>query len=216
MNNEKLHMFASSDNYAYDGSHDPLKYYYYPLVGRLYRKRVEMCLNLLPGGARVLEVGFGCGICFLNLHNLYQQVHGLDLHSDCAAITDCFAAHQIDIQLQNGSVVDLPYPDDYFDAVLLISILEHLKADELGPALAEVHRVIRPGGAMVYGVPVERPLMTFAFAMLGCNIRNHHFSIDKEIMAESARRFSFDDRKSLQLVLGACLRVYEACRFVKE
>src|SRR5947207_14979409 len=42
---------------------DPLPYYYHPLVGWLYRRRLQMGLGMLPaGGTRVLEIGVGSDV----------------------------------------------------------------------------------------------------------------------------------------------------------
>ena len=35
--------------------YDPIKYYYWPVFGRMYRSRVELALNECSGGERVLE-----------------------------------------------------------------------------------------------------------------------------------------------------------------
>ena len=35
-----------------DHGHDPVRYYYWPLLGRLYRRRVESCLAECAGGER--------------------------------------------------------------------------------------------------------------------------------------------------------------------
>ncbi len=39
--------------------HDPIRLYYSPFFGPLYRRRVEMCLEECAGGDKILEVGFG-------------------------------------------------------------------------------------------------------------------------------------------------------------
>jgi ubiquinone/menaquinone biosynthesis C-methylase UbiE len=45
-----------------------------------------------------------------------------------------------------GTVLDLPYPDDHFDAVWFANTSQYLSDDELMTALAEFRRVVRPGG----------------------------------------------------------------------
>jgi SAM-dependent methyltransferase len=50
----------------------------------------------------------------------------------------------------------LPFCDDSFDAVTMLDVLEHLSDDRL--ALAEVWRVLRPGGALVMSVPAYQKL----------------------------------------------------------
>lgn len=211
----RLIMLPSAKDYVADAIHDPLRFYYYPILGYFYRKRVEMCLDLLPGGNRILEVGFGSGVTFLNLSNRYRELHGLDLTSNCAAVASCFAAHGIRANLVNGTVTDLPYADESFNTVLLISILEHLKPQELTLACQEIYRVLCPGGVLVYGVPVERPLMVAAFKLLGYDIRQHHFSTEKQIEEAAERCFLSEEKNVLRMLAGYGPTIYETQRFRK-
>ena len=90
---------------------DPIRFYYWPVIGRMYRRRVEMCLEECTGGERVLEVGFGTGLTFLNLHELYREIHGLDLTADVRQVGDAFRSRAIQTHLVNGNVLEMPYPD---------------------------------------------------------------------------------------------------------
>jgi hypothetical protein len=75
--------------YAGVGRDDPLRFYYWPIVGKMYRRRIELCLAECRGGERILEVGFGSGVTFLNLHENYKEIYGLDLNvsvEDVAAV----------------------------------------------------------------------------------------------------------------------------------
>ena len=45
----------------------------------MYRKRVELCLSQCNGGEKILEIGFGTGLTFINLNSMYKEIHGLDL-----------------------------------------------------------------------------------------------------------------------------------------
>jgi ubiquinone/menaquinone biosynthesis C-methylase UbiE len=160
---------------------DPLRFYYYPFFGNLYRRRVELCLTECKGGERVLDVGFGSGVNFLNLNEMYKEIHGLDLETDVEAVASIFQKIGIQTHLKNGNVLDMPYSDESFDTVILVSILEHIKPQEQVPAFEEIKRVLKPGGQVVYGVPVEHPIMVFGFRLLNVNIREHHFSTEKDV-----------------------------------
>ena len=59
--------------------------------------------------------------------------------------------------LQQASLYELPFRDAAFDAVLCNHVLEHVP--ELPRALAELVRVLRPGGLLIVGVPNEGCLM---------------------------------------------------------
>ncbi len=207
----KLKLLPYSE-YAGVDKDDPLRFYFWPIIGKLYRRRIELCLAECSGGKRVLEVGFGSGLTFPNLDEEYEEIHGLDLKAPVEEVGDVFKAKQIHTRLQNGSVLSMPYEDGFFDTVLLISILEHLKPSEQQPAFGEISRVLKPGGQVVYGVPIERGLMVLMFRLLGFNIREHHFSTEKDVLA--AAESVFDKVRIVQMrsFLGA---VYEVGHFVK-
>src|SRR5512132_4362065 len=88
---------------------DPLRFYFHPLFGPAYRRRVELCLDGLAGGERVLEVGFGAGLSFFNLRKLYREIWGLDLTARTDEIAELFRREGIETHLQNGSVQSMPY-----------------------------------------------------------------------------------------------------------
>ncbi len=205
-----------AEKYKGVNQYDPIKYYYWPVFGKMYRQRVELALNECTGGERILEVGFGTGLAFPNLHDTYKEIHGIDLTADIHAVKSVFEPMGIPLYLKKGDVLDMPYYEDgFFDTVLMVSILEHLKPIELEQAFAEVKRVLKPGGQMVYGTPVEKPFMVFMFKMLGHDIRDEHFSTEKEIAAAAYKVFSKGkviEMKSTPPIAGT---VYTVGNFIK-
>ncbi len=190
-------------------------FYYLPVFGSMYRRRVELCLEQCKGGESILEIGFGSGLTFLNLNDKYKKIFGLDLTCDVNVVKEVFASRSISPDLRNGNVLQMSYEDNQFDTVLLISILEHLKPDELAQAFAEIRRVLKPGGQVVYGVPVERPFMVLMFRLLGYNIREHHFSTEKEEMLAAEKTFkkaAVNPMKAFPAFFG---KVYEIGHFTK-
>lgn len=194
---------------------DPLRLYFSPIFGPFYRRRVELCLAALSGGERILEVGFGSGLSFHNLHDMYREIWGVDLTANTSEIAALFAQEGIETHLENGSVQSMPYPDDFFDSVLLISILEHIKPEEQAGAFREIARVLKPGGQVVYGVPVERPLMVFFFKLLGFNIREHHFSTEKDVAHAARQVFHSGGLKTMRAPTNWGAAVYEVGCFHK-
>jgi ubiquinone/menaquinone biosynthesis C-methylase UbiE len=195
---------------------DPIRFYTVPIIGGLYRRRIELCLGELRGGESVLEIGFGSGVTFINLHDMYREIYGLDLTADAEKVQDFFCRRSIETHLQNGNILQMPYDGNIFDAVLLISILEHLQPEDLAKAFREIRRILKPGGQVVYGVPIERPLMVFLFRLLRTNIREHHFSTEKDVLTAACGEF-----KQIQIIklrdpfrlLGT---IYQVGHFVKE
>lgn len=209
---ERLEMLPV-EKYVKAGDSDPIAFYRMPVVGHYYRKRVELCLSALNGGDRVLEVGFGSGATFLNLSRLYKEIHGLDLNSDTGAVAKIFGELGIMTYLKNGNVLKMEYPDNYFDSVLLISILEHLKPEDQDVVFKEIRRVLKKNGQVVYGVPVSRPFMKFLFRIMGYDIDLLHFSTEKQIRSVAER--AMNKSGIIEMKLPLIGSVYEVGNFTK-
>jgi len=161
-------------------------------------------------------VGFWSGISFFNLHEVYAEIHAIDLTANIDEVANFFRARVFVTPLQQGDVRNMPYADGYFDSVLMISILEHLPPEDLLQALVEVRRVLRPGGQLVYGAPVERPLMVTAFRLLGTNIRSQHFSTEKDIDRQAGESFRRVRVRRLLGPLGLFGSLYEVGHFARD
>ncbi len=55
--------------------------------------------------------------------------------------------------MQRGSLAQLPYGDGSFDRALCLDVLEHLSFEDQARALAELARVLVPGGELFVTVP---------------------------------------------------------------
>ena len=70
-------------------------------------------------------------------------------------------------QLRRASVDRLPFEDARFDGVYSSSVLEYVP--DLETALAELHRVVRPGGHLVFNMPNARSVFRRLYATLRGN-----------------------------------------------
>lgn len=84
---------------------------------------------------RVLDVGSGRGY----LQDIVADYTGLDLSTKVASYY-----HKPFVV---GSATQMPFPDDSFDAVWTVWVLEHIPQPE--KALAEMRRVVKPGGVLL-------------------------------------------------------------------
>lgn len=55
---------------------------------------------------------------------------------------------------QNVDITDIPFPDNSFDAILCIHVLEHVPDDAL--AMRELYRVLKPSGWAIIQVPLDK------------------------------------------------------------
>ena len=184
------------------GPTDPIPYYLRGWgVGKLFRRRIEMGLEMLPlpPGARVLEVGYGAGLVLYNLARRGARVHGLDLDADPEAIGGKLRRLGVEARLVRGSVLDMreAYGDGAFDAVVCFSTLEHLP--EAGAALDEMDRVTASGGHLLLGMPAVNSFMEVAFRAIGFrNIDHHHVTTPSqvwELIRGQGARWEWSSRK---------------------
>jgi ubiquinone/menaquinone biosynthesis C-methylase UbiE len=94
---------------------------------------------------RVLDVGCGTGIMSAKLAATGRQVLGVDLST--AMVRRARRKRTANLDFMMGDAEQLPVKDEMFDAVVnLISFHHYPHPDR---ALAEFHRVLRPGGRLV-------------------------------------------------------------------
>jgi SAM-dependent methyltransferase len=116
-------------------------------------------LGLRPG-ERVLDLGCGAGRHAFEMYRRGSDVIAFDQDADeLSAVSDLFAAMRAEGEVPDGAEADvkqgdalsLPFGDAEFDRVVAAEVLEHVPADEA--AIAEMVRVLRPGGTIAVTVP---------------------------------------------------------------
>jgi 2-polyprenyl-6-hydroxyphenyl methylase / 3-demethylubiquinone-9 3-methyltransferase len=100
-------------------------------------------------GVVVLDVGCGGGFSCEFMAQRGAIVHGIDQSPNCIAIAQDHAIKQnLAIDYQQGFAEALPYAAHTFDAVVCVDVLEHVA--DLRQTVAEVHRVLKPGGLFLF------------------------------------------------------------------
>jgi ubiquinone/menaquinone biosynthesis C-methylase UbiE len=76
------------------------------------------------------------------------EVAGIDFAENQIELANTSAAKQgiSNARFMVGSIYEIPFPDNSFDAVFNHAVLEHLS--EPRKALSEMHRVLKPGGVI--------------------------------------------------------------------
>lgn len=101
----------------------------------------------LDASARVLDFGCGCGRVLRHLRHLPAELHGCD--SNPVAVEWCaehlpFARFSV-----NALESPLGHDDETFDVVYALSVFTHLPPPLQSHWMAELRRVLKPGGALV-------------------------------------------------------------------
>ena len=185
---------------------DPLRYYYTPVVGRIFTSRLQIGLDLIDARFhRLLEIGYGSGLLMPSLAQVSDEIYGADLLPEPPGVRAALSRLGVTPkELVQADIRELPFSDGFFDGVVAFSIFEHLRADELSRALAEAARVLAPGGRLLVGCPAVHKLMNAAFAAIGfSDIEHHHFSDIGDVVAAARARFRVVRRAALPSLASA-------------
>jgi len=114
----------------------------------------------LRAGDRVLDMGCGAGRHAFEMYRRGGDVVAFDQDADeLAGVLDLFAAMReagevpagAEADIKQGDALALPFADEEFDRVVAAEVLEHIPDDTA--AIAELVRVLRPGGTIAVTVP---------------------------------------------------------------
>jgi ubiquinone/menaquinone biosynthesis C-methylase UbiE len=145
------------------------------LAGRGPRLRSHLAdiLELRPG-QHVLDMGCGTGTLALSLVKRVRpggRVTGVDAAPEMLAVARAKAARRcLPASFQYAVGQALPFPDAAFDAAVSSLVLHHLPEAVRSAAVAELVRVVRPGGRLVladFQPPAGRLAGTLARHALG-------------------------------------------------
>jgi demethylmenaquinone methyltransferase/2-methoxy-6-polyprenyl-1,4-benzoquinol methylase/phosphoethanolamine N-methyltransferase len=126
---------------------------------RAFRQKVVDLAGVSPGDT-VLDVGCGTGTLTMVAKERAGpngEVHGIDAASEMIREAQRKADRDgLDVRFQTALIEDLPFPDESVDVVLSSLMLHHLPPDLKRRGVAEIARVLRPGGRL-FAVDFDPP-----------------------------------------------------------
>lgn len=143
--------------------------------GVLYRRLFLYPLLCRFIRGRALDIGCGLG----DMLAFRPNTIGVDINGK--TVEWCKGRGQ-DVRLMEKDV--LPFPDASFDSAILDNVLEHLT--DPAPLLAEIKRVLKPGGRLIAGVPGRKGFASDA---------DHKTFYDEEAFLGVMREHGFTDKK---------------------
>jgi 2-polyprenyl-6-hydroxyphenyl methylase/3-demethylubiquinone-9 3-methyltransferase len=117
-------------------------------------------------GLSVLDLGCGGGFMAEALAQRGAKVVGVDPSAPAIeAAREHARAAGLAIDYRVGTGEAIPAADQSLDCVVIVDVLEHV-ADPAA-VLAEIHRVLKPGGLLLFDTLNRTPLAAFVFVFLG-------------------------------------------------
>jgi SAM-dependent methyltransferase len=118
--------------------------------------RQEFIAKHCPSGTRVLNIGVGSGYLETLLRERDIDVYCLDPSE--SAVKRMNEGVIIKGRARQGYSHNNPFPDDFFDIVIMSEVIEHIQQDYLDPTVSEVCRVLKTGGQFIGTVPYNEEL----------------------------------------------------------
>jgi ubiquinone/menaquinone biosynthesis C-methylase UbiE len=138
-----------ADNYT-NGSH----------CSRYFDQRLKIVFSYLEklNNARVLDVGCGPGMMADYCIDRGFDFFGIDISS--RMINECINrfGHINSTHFSVGKLQKLEFPDSFFEVVLCMGALEYVSESELNKAIAEMTRVLKPGGLLIVSLLNQKAL----------------------------------------------------------
>lgn len=126
--------------------------------------------RMMPTGfqpQRILDVGCGFGLSFDELARRFapDQIAGLDADPHLRTRAGQRAADcACPVTLTEGNAAALPWADGHFDMVFCHQTFHHIVAQEA--AMAEFHRVLRPGGVLLFAESTRKYIHSLPIKLL--------------------------------------------------
>lgn len=180
------------------GSKPPENYerFFVPAIGEPVANDLIRLAALRPG-ERVLDVACGTGVV---ARLAAQQVGskgtvvGVDIHPGMLQVARSSTPANLSLEWHQASADDMPLPDAAFDVVLCQLGLEFMQ--DKTAALAEMYRVLVPGGRIILNVPAPASKL---FTILAAAMKQH---ISPQAAGFINQVFSLDDTTAIHRMMS--------------
>ena len=119
---------------------------YDPVIDRFLNGEAKVRKRMadrIPEFERGLDIGCGTGTFLEFMKSKGGELYGIDISGRMLKVA---AKKHTGIEFLRGSALHLPFRDASFDAVFSTMMMHHLTHEERTAALAEIRRILRPGG----------------------------------------------------------------------
>jgi ubiquinone/menaquinone biosynthesis C-methylase UbiE len=135
----------------------------------------------LPSHAKILDAGCGTGEWVHWLTQKGYNVTGIDISSETIIR---LKKHYLNEKFKQGNILELDFPDNYFDLIYSWGLFEHFESGIKEP-LVEANRILKPGGKLIISVPYY-------------NFRHSQKDIIKDCLFKIQKKSPVDNAKDIR------------------
>jgi 2-polyprenyl-3-methyl-5-hydroxy-6-metoxy-1,4-benzoquinol methylase len=136
---------------------------------------------------KLLDIGCGSGLLLDEAKSRGWKVEGVDLSSWAKR----YANEQFGIRVFQGSLLKAAYPDQSFDAIVMLDVIEHLEHPK--EVLKEIRRILKHDGILYVSTPDIGSFWSRIFGALWWGINKYHlFYFSKKTIEDLFRKYGFE------------------------
>lgn len=129
-----------------------------------FAERVQRALEFFPPPpCRILDYGCGRGGAARRFCEVGYEVAAIDLSDEVIRLAQAYEPRATYTVIDSEQ--SLPFADESFDACYSSEVIEHVF--DIGSYLAEIHRVVKPGGLLLFTTPYHGVVKNVLIALRG-------------------------------------------------
>ena len=157
---------------------------------------------------RLLEVGTGSGIFLPELARHCEKLYACDIHPHFDNIDLMLKQYHINnYELKSQSIQNTDYHDNYFDAIVAVSVLEFVT--DLQAALSEVKRILKKDGVFITICPMDSRLLDFFLSLYAKKTAKEEFGDSRKYVCKALElNFKIIKKGYMTPIIGKLFPVY--------
>lgn len=148
------------------GPVDYAEWNYHGILGHIQRQRFLLIRKLINTQRfdNLLEIGYGSGVFVPELTKYCKNYYGIDKHDKNKQVARQLQNIGIESTLKQTSISSLPFPNEFFDCIVGVSIFEFV--NDLESSCQEVKRVLNVAGKFFIVIAGFSPLIDLGLKIL--------------------------------------------------
>jgi len=180
----------------------PIKYiqlYRFKTVARLLGNQVY---------PKLLEVGTGSGIFLPELARHCENLYACDIHPYIDNIELLLNRYNIiNHEIKSQSIQKTDYPDNYFDAIIAVSVLEFV--GDLQAALIEIRRILKKDGVFITICPMKSKFLDSILSLYSKKKPEEEFGDSRFFVVKALEQnFTIIEKGYMLPIIGKLFPVY--------